>query len=229
MFEIAHDIGVDGIWINGDFLDFYNVNSHGPKHPCVGTTLEDELSWGRMALKEIRKMFPDIPIKYIYGNHEDRLERFIVQNCKQLFDSVKLHRLLGLKSLNIEWFPYNTRHRIEDTNLYLQHSPPSYGKNGAMTSLEKDVDQSSIYGCTHRQQAAARTGKSGEQYYCYFNGWMGSTTRSREHARVFSYAKGHESWQKCFAIVTTFGGVDFKVQQIEINNGKAFYGDSVYE
>lgn len=229
MFAIALDIGVDVIWINGDFLDFYNVNSHGPKHPHVGTTLEDEIEWGRQALRKIRKMFPNITINYLYGNHEDRLERFLIKNCRELFDSVKLHKLLELDELGIMWYPYNTRKQVENTNLYIQHSPPSYGKNGAMTSLEKDIDQSSIYGCTHRQQLATRTGKSGDQYYCYYNGWLGSSTRTREHRRIFSYAKGHESWQSCFAVVTTYGGEHFKVEQIEINDGRAFYGDSVYE
>lgn len=222
------DCAVDRIIINGDLMDMYNVNSHGPKHPGVGTILWDEIDDTRLWLQHLRKRFPDTEIIFLFGNHEDRLERFILRNCKELFEVLKLEKLLGLDSLSIKAYPYNTRYRIERSNVYVQHSPPSYAKSGAMTSLEKDIDESSIYGCSHRQQVAVRTGKSGKQYYCFFNGWLGSTQVSEEHQRVFSYVKGHESWQQCFCMVNIEDGKESWIEQISIQNGRAFYEGAIY-
>lgn len=226
--DIIEDAEVTEIIINGDMLDFYSINFHGPKHPHVGTMLEDEISWGRVFLKDLRNRFPNTKITFLFGNHEHRLERFIVQNCNALFNYVSLEKLLELNELKIQWFPYNTRYQLSKSNVFVQHSPPSYGKNGAMTSLEKDVDESSIYGCSHRELKATRTGKSGKVYYCYYNGWLGSTTLTKEHEQVFGYIKGHESWQQCFSIATVVDKKNAFVEQISIQNHRAYYEGYLY-
>jgi hypothetical protein len=226
--DIIADAHVDRIVINGDLLDMYNVNSHGPAHPMTGTLLEDEIAFGRLWLAGLRKRFPKKEIVFLFGNHEDRLERFIIQHAKALFKLISLQNLLGLKDLDISYYPYNHRYRLEKTNVYIQHSPPSYGKNGAMTSLERDVDQTSIYGCSHRLQHVCKTSKSGVTYDCYYNGWLGSTRLSAAHARVFHYAKGHENWQQCFALVTVEDGKRSFIEQIPIRNGEALYGGFIY-
>jgi hypothetical protein len=123
--------------------------------------------------------------------------------------------------------PYNERYILPGTNLGIQHSPPSYAKTGAMTSLEKDVDMSSIYGCSHRIQHAARTGKSGKIYDCWFNGWLGSTDLTKEHKRVFSYAKNHTNWQSGASIVGNHAG-HYWVNQFQIIDYKAMVNGYLY-
>jgi len=226
--KIIEDANVDRIVLNGDVLDMYNINSHGPTHPLVGTLLIDEIDDTRMWLQDLRARFPKQEIVFLYGNHEDRFERFMVQNCKALFKLISLQKLLGLKNLNIHFEPYNTRYRLEKSNLYIQHSPPSYGKNGAMTSLERDIDQDSIYGCSHREQKAVKTSKGGKKYTCYYNGWLGSTDLTVAHRKVFSYVKGHQNWQQCFCIVTVENKKHAFVEQISIQNGRALYGGYIY-
>ena len=226
--DVFEDTGCEHLILNGDVMDFYNINSHGPTHPVVGTLLEDEIADTRIWLDEVRKRFPKIRITYLFGNHEDRLERFILANAAKLFPLLRLHKMLGLKELGIEWFPYNHRYRLGKSDLYIQHSPPSYAKNGAMTSLDRDVDESSIYGCSHREQKAVKSGKSGKQYYCFFNGWLGSTNATAAHEKVFSYVKGHQNWQQCFCLVT-LEGRDAHVQQVSIKGNKAFCEGYLYE
>lgn len=212
---------LDEIIINGDLLDFYGINSHGPKHAEVHTRLEDEMIWGMEFIKDLRKRFPDEKITFIYGNHEDRLDRFIHQHCKAFHNILTIDKQLDLDRYNIQWLPYNSKYRVEKTNLYIQHSPPSYGVNGARTSLLKKHDTSYIWGCTHRVQHACITGASGNEYHAYFNGWLGSTTLTKEHVRVFSYAKGHEEWQGAFIIADIINDIDFQISQYR------FLGDSV--
>lgn len=225
--DIFKDVQVDAIYINGDLADFYNINSHGPTHPLVGSLLTDEIEQTKIWLKFLRDKFPKVDIHFLMGNHEYRVERFITAYARALYGYISLDKLLDLEKLKITWTPYNQRVSILSSNVYAQHSPPSYGKTGAMTSLEKDVDQTTIYGCTHREQKAARTGKSGEVYYCYFNGWLGSTTLSESHRQVFSYVKGHDSWQQCFSLVGVEKGQGF-VEQVSIRNYQSVLGGYIY-
>lgn len=221
--KTAESIGkyLDEIIINGDLLDFYNVNSHGPKSPEIQTTLEDELSWGLEFLSTLRVRFPNVKITYIFGNHEWRLDRFIIQNCPSFFNLVKLESQLQLKHLNIDFIPYNSTYQIEKTNLHIQHSPPSYGVNGARTSLLKKHNASFIWGCTHRRQHAMITGFDGTEYHAFFNGWLGSTGLTQEHKNVFKYCKEHEEWQGGFALIDVINSFHFHVNQY------GFLGDSI--
>lgn len=225
--SVFKDVGIDTLYINGDLVDFYAINFHGPKHPIVGSHLEDEISQTRLWLKRFKDELPGVDIHYVFGNHEHRLERFMLAYAKALYGYVSLDKLLELDRLKIKWTPYNQRVRVLGSDVFVQHSPPSYGKSGSMTSLEKDVDQTTIYGCTHREQKSTRTGKSGQIYYCYFNGWLGSTSLTPEHTEVFSYAKGHDSWQQCFALVGVDKGQGF-VEQVSVQNHKCVYGGYVF-
>lgn len=225
------DIKIDRLIINGDLLDFYNLNSYSPAHSDVIHTLEDELTAGKDWLTELRDKLPKCEIVFLYGNHEDRLDRWVTKNTKVFHNILKLEYMLDLERLNVSYHYYNYAYQLESTNLYVQHSPPSYGVNGARTSLLKKHDATFIYGCTHRKQVAAVTGWSGQIYTCYFNGWLGSTTLTPEHTRVFSYAKGHEDWQPAAAVVTCINEIDFLVDQIDIDpiNYRLLLDGAIYE
>lgn len=216
--DVFEDIGINHLVLNGDILDFYNVNGHGPKSPDVQQVLEDELYWGQDFISHLRKQFPKnkTKITYLFGNHEDRLNRFILRNCPAFWNIVKVESQLNLDHYDIEWFPYNWKYQVENTKLRIQHSPPSYAENAAMTSLKKKLDTSSIYGCTHRMDFACKTGDSGELHSVWMNGWLGSTTLSKEHYEVYKYTKGHESWQWCAILAAIIDGKYFSVNQFPI-------------
>lgn len=227
--DIFEDLDLDRMVINGDLLDFYNVNSHGPKHPDISTNLEDELIAGREFFEGLRERFPKKEIVFIFGNHEDRLDRFIVKNSKQLWGLLTLENFINFDRLNIEYHHYNYRYQLENTNCFIQHSPPSYGQNGARTSLLSKPNATFIYGCTHRVQHSCNTDAHGNVHSVYFNGWLGSTTDTKEHTRVFSYAKGHQNWQQAFCIVTVEGGEQFHINQYLIRDHKVVVDGSLYE
>lgn len=225
--EAFEDIGITRLIINGDFLDMYHVSRYDKKS-LPFTTFEDEIYEGREMLADIRRRFPKIPIIFLYGNHEARLEAFIEKNAKAFHNFFNLEIMLELERLDIEFYHYNYCYQLEKTNLYIQHSPPSYGVNGARTSLLKKMDASFIYGCTHRKQVSCVTGHSGEVYTVYFNGWLGSTTLTPEHQEVFSYAKGHENWQHAAAVVNVIDEKEFFVDQLEIKNYKLLLDGNIY-
>ena len=224
--DIAEDIGVDRIIVSGDALDFINVSLHGPKHPDIVETLESELNAGREFFESLRKRFPKTHLVYNFGNHTDRLQRFILRHSKPFWNIVTVEKYFRLDEINIEWNKYNYKYQVEKTNLFTQHSPSSYSSPKA--NLAKKLDQSFIFNCTHRVGSAHLTGGSGTVHSAYFNGWLGSTTETIQHKEVFSYAKGHENWQQGFCIVTVVDEVEFHVNQYLIKNHSVVVDGHLY-
>ena len=209
----AEQIGVDRIILNGDICDFYNVNSHGATHPDIAETLEYEMIYTREWLEKLRDRFPRQHIVLNLGNHEFRLKRFIINNAKAFWNIITPEKYFRLDDLDIEHYPYNNRYQIENCNLFIQHSPPSYAVNGAMTSLKKKLDATYIYNCVHRAQVAHLTSANGNIYSCYFNGWLGDRS-----SKVFSYTKGHDNWQQSVCMITAIDHTEFNVELSVIKN-----------
>jgi hypothetical protein len=231
---ICKKLKIDELVLNGDVLDFYNVNSHGPKDPEIQTTLEDELNWGNKFFDYIQHHLPDTKITFLYGNHEDRLNRFITKNCPAFTNIVRLENALRLDQRGIEWYHYNERYRIGETDLFVQHSPPSYSENAANTSFKKKLDQDHIWNCTHRTDTVVRTGSSGKVYTSYMNGWFGSKRIIQENQRlmpevnrVFKYTKNHETWNCSFCLVKTAGKQHF-VEQVIVKDYSCSIGGKLY-
>lgn len=234
--DVFADQGITHLIINGDFLDFYTLNAYGPKHPDVQENLETELQWGEDTLKWLKKKLPDTEIIFILGNHEHRLERFILDKCPMFYNLVSLHKQLRLKELGIKWVHYNERFQLGKSDLFIQHSPPSYSENAAATSLKKKIDQDHIWGCTHRPDSYFRTGASGKVYTSYCLGWFGDKGIINElqrampqNKRVFSYTKNHETWGRSFALVGV-DGVGHHVQHIIMKpDYTCMVGSDIYE
>ena len=215
--QAYEDVGIDRLVINGDLIDFPNLSTHSARDPELKIILKDSLEWGRNFFVDLRKRFPRAEIIYKLGNHDQRFERFIMRDCAILWNILTLEKELQLESQNIIWTPYNEKTRLEKTNLYFMHSPPSYGKSGSMTSLERKMDASYMYACTHRVQHSCKTGDSGEIYHCWFNGWLGSTDLTPEHKRGYNWTKGHDNWQQCAGLIAVEDEKTFHVQQSMIH------------
>lgn len=234
--DVVEDLGISGMIINGDLLDFYALNSYGPKDPRVHQSLEDEFYWGQEFISDLRKRFPKLKIVFVFGNHEDRLDRFVMKNCKAFMNFLQLDKMLRLKEHNIEWIPYNERYQIGKTNLFVQHSPPSYSENAAATSMKKKIDQDHIWNCTHRPDSRICIGSSGKVYTSYINGWFGSKgiikklqTEMPGNRRVFKFTKNHESWARSFCLVSE-SGTQHHIQQVLIKEDyTCAIGENIYE
>lgn len=209
---VMKDVGITHLILNGDVADFYNLNAHGPKDPQIKTKLDDEFDSLVEFLQFTRKFFGhSVKIIYIFGNHEHRLDRFVMANCPAFYNHLRLDKMLQLDSLGIDWIPYNQPYLVKGANLRIQHSPPSYSENLANTSLKKKIDVDHIFNCAHRLDFATRTGASGKDYTVISNGWFGSLEIIRknqnempENRRVYHFTKFHESWNTAFTLAYVY-------------------------
>ena len=93
---------VDAVLINGDYIDFAPI-SYFTKDPYTKMNLLSDLEISRNILEIIRNTFPDIPIYYKLGNHEDWLEKYLMNKAPELLDmdEFKLKSLLRFGELKI--------------------------------------------------------------------------------------------------------------------------------
>ncbi len=93
---------VNTIIINGDFLDLPSISRFDTKPSR--TTLKDELEIGRQFLDQIRQLFPSEKIVLKLGNHDYRLEKYIINRAPELFElrGMSLAEQLDLKKYNID-------------------------------------------------------------------------------------------------------------------------------
>jgi hypothetical protein len=227
IFEIFKDIKVDRIVLNGDMLDFYACNMHSKnKHPLIQESLHSELQQGKDFFKRLRKAFPKTEIVFLYGNHEDRLSRFLINSCPPAWHLLRLDLELDLERLDIEWYDYNHRYQLEKSNLFIQHSPRSYAS--AKANFNYYSDTSSVFGCSHRFETAYKTGTH-DTYVCHFNGWLSQPDLTPEHEIVFQYIKGHKTWQNGFAIATCIDEKEALLNAYHIKNNRVTVDGYLYE
>lgn len=156
-----------------------------------------------------------------------------MEKCPWFWNKLKLEKQIDFEAIGVDLVPYNERFQIDKTDLFVQHSPPSYSENAPMTSLKMKMDQDHIWGCAHRTGMAVLTGSSGKTYTSYIGGWFGDrgVIKKRqmempENRRVFFFTKNHQRWNCSFHLVTTHKKIHH-VQQIIIKKSGKDYTASV--
>ena len=94
--------GLSGLLLNGDIADFYAISRY-MKDPAK-RDFKGELESVRGFLGWLRQEFPDIPIVYKTGNHEDRWQHWLFQHAAEISDDrrMSLTAWLDLDKLDIE-------------------------------------------------------------------------------------------------------------------------------
>ena len=61
-------------------------------------------------------------ITFIFGNHEWRLDRFILNNAPMVWGLLSLKNFMELDRFEIDYLEYNDAYRVHDSNLFIQHT-----------------------------------------------------------------------------------------------------------
>lgn len=179
----------------GDFADFYAVNSHG-RHPGMMHLLTDEVTAVNHAMDVFDISFPDTKKVLIEGNHEYRLERYLVNNAPALFGVTDLNYLFKLNSRpNWKLIPYGVgqSYQVLSSLLTARHEPLA---SSAKMSVARSM-QNLCYGHIHRIEQAYAVSLDGAQKVNFSCGWLGD----QRYKEIFGYIKGSFQWQLGFALV----------------------------
>lgn len=174
---ISKTYGLDELTLMGDFLDWFHVKFHDkmPSQFHIKETFRDEVYLGNQALDILRDAAPEADFRYIEGNHEYRLLRYLVKNCPELFDIVTMESLLKLKSRHITYCPLGKKQLVPclgSKDYHLRHIPYNQGKHTAMGTLD-NKKISLGYGHTHRKQLVTVCDALGKELVGRSLGWIG--------------------------------------------------------
>lgn len=147
-YGIRHE--ADTIFINGDLMDFHRI-SRFIKDPR-SRNISEELESGRQMLAMIRRAFPNAAIYYKLGNHDERLEHYLI---------LKAPELLGCTEFTVEFLLRCHEHgitTIDDKRVVMLgklpviHGHEVYG-NGSVNparTLYLRAKASALQGHNHR-------------------------------------------------------------------------------
>jgi hypothetical protein len=194
---ICREIDLHGFLLGGDLLDFYNLNHHAPLNPKI-EDLRYEIDAGRGILKRINRDFPRCRRVFLIGNHEARLEKWILKNCPALYNFVNLPDMLNLNEDGWTVVPYGPMQAFHiGAGLYARHEPIAGGLHAAKNTAAKGkIDL--IFGHTHRLQVETDCNLVGRTFKTMSPGWLGDFDRYPE---IFGYVKGPQPWTLGFAII----------------------------
>lgn len=209
---------IEGLMLIGDFLDLNSLSGHdiGKFTALPGLTLDDEYEYGREVLKQLTGPLKTGAEKvFMYGNHEDRFNRFMsnMQAAKAPISSPR-------KALKLAENGFHVFENWKSDYVKLgSHLELIHGQYFNTHCAKQHIDRfrgSVMFAHTHRVQTYIEGATGG------FNiGWGGDID-----SPLFNYAeRGTKSqWCNGFALVTIDEKGDYFVQQVICYKNK-FYVD----
>jgi len=191
MLKVGRDIKPQHIVVIGDLADFYAVSSHS-KNPLRTQQLADELISVNKGLDELDGLKAKNK-KFIAGNHEDRLTRYLQDKAPELFDTVGIPQLLKLEERGWDYTPYKSDTKLGRVNF--THDVGAAGRNATFKALDT-YQHSIVTGHTHRMQYIVEGNATGEYKLSAMFGWLGDRTQIDYMHRALVY----KNWALGFGV-----------------------------
>lgn len=217
--EIALEYGKsqdpDCIVLNGDMVDFYDCSDFDKDPRAVPLYREIEMANG--FLDVLQKEFPDAKIVFKYGNHEDRLARYIRKNAAAVdgMKGVNVHEQLGLDARGIEWRKYEAilLGRLSVLHGHERKTPFNNAVNPAITMF-RWANESVLVGHHHQISEYVKPSLSGKVTGCYSTGCLCNLKPAYNYHAL--------TWSHGFAMVEIGEDGAFAVSNKRIIDGKVF-------
>lgn len=222
MLEIASSVSIDEIVLLGDYADFYHVSRH-KKDPRVQDSIAKEIESVNQGLDELDKLFPRAKKVYLEGNHEIRLESYLIERCPELFGLTEVSALFKIKERGYHWagFGRHQSYHVLGSDLVAFHRPKA---SQVHTHIQK-THVSSVFGDIHKIVQSHAVALDGKHLVAYCPGWLGEVRH-----RVFDYMPTTPQWQLGFSFVSVEdSSKQFHHEIIEIKNNKALYNGKIFK
>ena len=233
---------VDSVINLGDFLDL-PAQGRFEQEASFASTTQDAINRGHLFLQEQRAAAgPNAKIVLIEGNHDRRMEKFIVANTisawglkranTDMVPVMSIPYLLRLDELDVEYidaYPAGA-YWITDT-LRAVHGTKVRSNGSTAAAYTNDTPHiSTVFGHVHRQELQSRTvfDRQGPiksvaispGCLCRVDGAVPSVNGSTKiDGRPTTY---YENWQQGIAVITTDGD-KFFTELVQIENGVAWF------
>ena len=216
------------IFLNGDIGEFAGFSTW-PKHPGESHQSIVEIEYMNAKFDELCKLFPDIPVTLIEGNHCYRFFRYIRDVAPQMWGLLNMPTILKFPERprwNFVEYTTDQLVRCGKANLYLRHEPLAGGINHAKGTAEKSyVD--TAYGHTHTWQTHShrKFGPAPFVTRAYSLGWLGDKSKS-----CFDYRGTREAWIEGFTRVECHIDTGaYSLEFIDLRKLPVFYRGEMFD
>lgn len=249
MLAITAQVNPDLVVLVGDNLDFPAFGKYRLS-PAFALTTQASIDRATTLCAQLRQAAPHAVIKWIAGNHEERLTNFVIDNASAAFGLrignapnswpvLSVPFLCDMDTYGIEYIPgYPAGMTWINENLKVIHGT-KHKSNGSTAHAYLGTEKVSvIYGHIHRREWAERTRDDWDGpktimaaspgCLARIDGAVPSTKGSIDlDGRPMSVV---EDWQQGIAVVT-YDDTDnhqFWYEQVPIHNGRAMYRGQLF-
>ena len=204
---------INTIILGGDFFDFYKGSDfiHDPRRPSI----PEELEMGAEFLDALREAFPDAVFYFIVGNHDYRIERYLMVKSPELYGipDFQLDQILRFGERKIN---YITNKRIVKAgNINILHGHEFGGTRNIPVNPARTISlkakESTIVGHWHQTSEHPAKRLNGEFYSCFSTGCL---------CDLHPEYRPINDWNHGFAHIRTEADGSFKIFNARIDNGK---------
>lgn len=224
LLDVGRSLKPHIIVIHGDFFDFYSVSRHLLDPQMDFKTWKDEMNEARGGLDELLSVVPHKEVIYLFGNHENRLNKFVMEKAPKLSGLFKPEEVMGLPK-HIKVVPYGQNGKYNIGNLVCVHGSRA-GENPA-ASMVKKFRSSVIFGHTHKIQEYHINNAHGEDFVALNIGWLGDQRKAADYIQDIS------DWTLGFGITYHKSNGTFFHQLIQIYKDKGvhecLFRETVYQ
>jgi len=205
---------INTIIINGDLIDFFMISrfTNVERKRSVG----DELEITREFLTVLNNAFPKVPIYFLLGNHDTRLEKYLAVKAPELLDveEFQLETLLHSKEHNMQVF--NTTTILKAGKLDIIHGDlllrgmfaPVNPARGAFLKAKASV----LVAHTHKVSTHSEVTINGKVITCYSSGCLCELNPS--------YSPYTNNYSHGFAHVQVGSNGHYKVKNLQLIAGE---------
>lgn len=213
MIKYGLEHNINAIFINGDLLDFYQISRF--VNIERKRSVKDELRSAKLFLQRLNELFPNVPIYFLKGNHDIRLELYLATKAPELLDMEEFHleELLECKKHNVKILEDTTLVKIGGLNVTHGHLlikgvfAPVSPARGAFLKAKASV----IIGHTHKYSNHQETTIAGKTISCYSTGCLCELNPTyNPFANNFTHGFAHIKVENGY----------YKVRNIQILNGE---------
>jgi hypothetical protein len=197
------------LFLNGDVMDNFTLSKFLPR-VIPRFTVGDEIQWTHRNLSKWGTHFTHK--HYVFGNHEDRWERYIFENAPQMAPfTATLAEALGLDELGYDWVPYLKHYAFE--GFIITHGDVAI-KHTAARMLE-NYHSAGTSGHANRPQSFTWADASGSDPITWYV--TGMTCR-RDIGDIIKDWRRIQPWQQGFLVGEVLDGVLY-VELVRVHHG----------
>lgn len=238
--QVAANTNPDRIVILGDWLDLAEWTKKFTREPEFRETTQPALAEGNWWIKQLRLMFPDAPIHFLPGNHEQRVQKSLANHYEQAYDItmagrmdaaplVSIDSMLGLSDLDVEIEdPYpNGEVWINDWAKCIHGEIARKNPGKTVKELIKNETVTMIQGHVHRVELKSRMVRDRDQNMPIFGFSPGCLCRTE--TGIVPAASAEMNWQQGFGFIHADPKGHFHdIDQIRIMDGACMYQGQYY-